>query len=460
MEDLLLHELQVGDTVQGEVLLVKDNVVVVDLHQFTEGTIYLNEYDPKLESFKGVVKQGDTLEAIVKKIDEEHGKILLSRLPLLKKINDKEMLENANSHKVISMKVEKADDYGLHGSYLGNPVVILKKDVDLDPEFDIKTLVGQNIEVKLVDFDDRKKRYIANRKTLLLAALRKERQDEYDSINEGDILEGEVSKIDEHLGVFVRFNQNQGLIRYRELSHTPFKKMEDVVKVGDKVQVKVISKKDNKIDLSRKALLETPFAIFAKEHKVGEVIEGEIKQKLPIGAIVEVAPYVTGLLHKNEISWNPNDNTFAGLKIGNKVSAAILSIDVKRERIGLSLKVLEDNPWAKVKGNVGETINCEITNIIPGRYLEVSALGVTGIIPVNEVTMKEKSSKLEDYYTVGDKVDAVITLIDPKLWKLELSIKRHTARIEREQFEKYMEKEKADEVKTTIGDLYQDLLKK
>jgi ribosomal protein S1 len=92
--------------------------------------------------------------------------------------------------------------------------------------------------------------------------------------------------------------------------------------------------------------------------------------------------------------------------------------------------------------------------------LTVSTLGVDGIINISEVPMKEKSSKLEDYYSEGDEVDAVITFIDPRAWKLELSIKRFTSRVEREQFEEYMKKEQEKETVITLGDLFKEVLKK
>jgi len=455
MEELLLNEIRVGQTVKGTVISVKDNVAVVDLHQFTEGTIYINEYDPQAQSFAGLLKVGDELEAVVKKVDEERGKILLSRLPLLKDARDKEMEEYSHSHKVISVKIEKNNGFGLVASYLGNQVFVPTSEVDLDKDFDINQLVGKTIEVRLRDFDDRRKRYVASRKELQLEEARKVRQAELDNIKEGDVLEGTVEKIDEHLGVFVRFNHNQGLIRYRELAHVRFAKMADVVSVGEKLQVKVIAVNGNKIDLSRKALLETPFAQYVKDHKVSDIVEGEVVQKLAFGAIVNVADNVTALLHKNEISWNPNDNSFNYLKIGSPVKAAIISIDKKREKISLSMKTLVDNPWAKVDANVGDTVECEITAIIPGKMIEVSAFGVTGTIDINEVTMEEKSSKLEDYYAVGDKIKAIVTFVDTRAWKLELSNKRYTSRVARQNFEEYMQKEQENDVKVTIGDLYQ-----
>ena len=459
MEELLVNEISVGDKVTGNVIDVKDNCIMVDLHQFTEGTMYINEYDPKLQSFSGVVKLGDEVSAIVKSVDNERGKIFLSRIPLLVEAQNEVMKDLNKEHKVIKVKIDKNIGFGLVGKYLGNEVFVPSREIDLDKEFNADSLVGQTIEVRLKEFDDRRRRYVASRRELLAEARNQERQNELDSINLNDELEGVVSKIDEHVGVFVRFKFNQGLIRYRELSHTPFNKMEDVVKVGDKVKVLVIGKDGNKIDLSRKALIETPYSVFASKHKVSDVVTGKVVQKLPIGAIVELAPFVTALLHKNEISWNPNDNSFDYLKLNSEVKAQIISIDAKKQRIGLSLKSMEDNPWAKVKGNVGDVLEVEVIEILSGKGLKVACLGVEGFIPLHEVVMKEKSSKLEDYYSVGDKVTAEITAINPKFWRLELSIRRYQNKLERKQFDEYTKKEQEKEVTITLGDLYKDILK-
>lgn len=458
MEELLLDEVKVGDTVNGIVVDVKDNAIMLDIKQFAEGTIYVNEFQPGLDSFKGVVKVGDRVEAVVKKINEESGVILLSRLSLLKIANDKEMENLCEAKDIIKVKITKNVQRGLVGSYLGNEVFVPAGQVDL-LEVDLNNFVNKTIDVKLMEYNEKRHQYVASRREILYQQAKEQKANELASIKEGQVLEGVVSRVDEHLGAFVKFKHNQGLIRYRELSHTPFKKIEEVVKVGDAILVKVLKVDGNRIDLSRKALLATPYEEYAKDHKASEVVTGKVVQKLPFGAIVELVPYVTGLLHANEISWNPNDNRLASMKIGNEVQVAILSIDTKKERIALSMKVLEDNPWSRVKANVGDTVKATITQVVAGRYLVVNALGVDGIININEVPMKEKSSKLEDYYSEGDVVDAIITYLDTKAWKLELSIKKYTSRIEREQFEEYMKKEQEKETTITLGDLFKDILK-
>ena len=462
MEELLLQsEVKVGQKVTGEVINMTEKELVLDIKQFAEGHMYINEYDPTLDSFKGVVNVGDMVECIVMKISENdsHSAIYLSRLPLIKQANNDQMSVLCHSKEVIKVKLTKNVGRGLVGSYLGNEVFVPASQVDM-VEVNLDDFVGKTVEVKLMEHDERRRQYVGSRRELLYQELKAKKASELASFVVGETVSGVVSKIDNNLGAFVKFEHNQGLIRVRELSHIPFKEVSEVVSVGETVTVKVMKVEGNKIDLSLKALVKTPFEVYAEEHKASEVVTGKIVQKLPFGAIVEVAPYVTGLLHVNEISWNPNDNSLASMKVGQELNVAIVNIDSKKERIGLSLKVMVDNPWGRVKAQRGDTVKATITGIVAGRHLTVATLGVDGIIPINEVPMKEKSSKLEDYYSVGDEVDAVITFIDSRAWKLELSIKRFTSRVEREQFEAYMQQEQEKETVITLGDLFKEVLKK
>ena len=472
MEQLLLeNEVKVGDIVKGEVIAINGKELVLDIKQFAEGHMYINEYAPNLDSFEGVLEVGATVECVVMKIsdNDSHSAIYLSRLPLIRKEQNAQMSTLCKSNDVISVKFTKNVGRGLVGSYLGNEVFVPASQVDLE-EVNLDDFVGKTLEVKLVEHNEKRRQYVASRRELLYQALKEARELEYqrlkaakeaelNSFEVGKVVTGVVAKVDENLGAFVKFEHNQGLIHKSQLSHIPFTSVTEVLNVGDTVEAEVLKVNGNKIDLSRKSLLKTPYELYLADHKVSDVVTGTIVQKLPFGCIIEVAPYVRGLLHVNEISWNPNDNSMASMKIGQELSCAIVSLDAKKERVGLSMKVLVDNPWGRVKAQKGDTVKATITSIVAGRHLNVSCLGVDGTIDIKEVPMKEKSSKLEDYYTEGDTVDAIVTFIDTRAWKLELSIKRYTSRIEREQFEDYMKKEQEKETVITLGDLFKDILK-
>ena len=206
-----------------------------------------------------------------------------------------------------------------------------------------------------------------------------------------------------------------------------------------------------------KALLKTPYELFYDEHKVGDTVKGIVNQKLPFGIIIEVAKDVRGLLHKNEFSWNPNDNFDNVVKIGDEVTLGIISLDAKKERIALSRKILEDNPWKDVNVKRGQVIKAKVAEV-SHEGIKVEVQGVLGEIPVGELS-NEHIGKPEDYFAVGDEVEAIVTDARTDLWILKLSIKRVLEIQERASYEKYLESD-SDNDSVTIGDLFEDDLKK
>ena len=196
--------------------------------------------------------------------------------------------------------------------------------------------------------------------------------------------------------------------------------------------------------------------MYAEAHKVSDTVSGKVLQKLPFGIILELDKDVTGLLHKNEFSWNPNDNFESYVKIGDVLKLAITKIDTKAKKISLSKKALEDNPWARVDAKVGDLVDYKVTEV-KQNGLVVETLGVDGFIPASEATIENKND-LSSYYSVGDEGKAYIIDIKPAEWRLRLSIRKYLKEEERKSYEKYLDNN--DEPLTTIGENYADILKK
>ena len=224
----------------------------------------------------------------------------------------------------------------------------------------------------------------------------------------------------------------------KELDHKFVKDPATVVNVGDDIKVKVIKKENDKIELSRKACIISPYQAYKKEHNVGDTVKGKVVNKLPFGILVELTTDVTALLHRTEFSWNPNDNLMASTLIGDEIEAAILKMDDENEKINLSKKVLIDNPWDRVKCQVGDEVEATVTEV-SSKGLNVEAFGVDGFIPSRAILLEGKSSKLEDYYSKGDLVKALVSEVNPKRWILTLDQKAYKNQEERKQFEQYME---------------------
>lgn len=452
--------LKVGQIVEGTVIKVEENTIYLDVQYTTEGKIHLDNYDkPAPDTFFGLVKEGQKVRARVQKITDDPAQILLSRLPLLIEEKFTKIQALVDSGEIIKARVKQVLEKGLVLNYLENEVFLPYSLLDYDLVKEKEILKGKVLEVQIIEatLKGRSKRIVGSRKAIFekerQAAYEQrlqDRQSELDEINTGDVIKGVVDKIEAHAAT-IRFNHVVGLLRISQVSHYRIDKIEDVLTLGEEIDVKIIKKEGNRLDLSIKALQKTPYEEFYDAHNVGDQITGTVFQKLPFGIIVEVAKDVRGLLHKNEFSWNPSDNFESVVKIGDEVTLAIIQLDPKKERIALSKKSLEDNPWKNVSLKRGDIVDAVVQSVSKDG-IEVMVQGVLGDIQASDLS-NEKIGKPEDYFAVGDEVKAVVTEANRDTWSLKLSIRRILEKAERESFEQYLEDEETDK-NPTIGDLF------
>ena len=442
-------ELRVRDVVEGVVVQIEDNTIYLDVKQFTEAVMHLDHFtnDKNVTSFKGLVKVGDTIKCQVTKITEEH--IFVSRLNQLSEENYKQVIEAASEGKKVKVTVKKEVNKGFMVDYNGNQVFMPSSLAGKD------TKVGDKFEVQILPSEDEKRKPIASRKAVLDQEYQAAKANELAQINVGDVIEANVAKVEKY-GAFLKFGMVQGLLRAKDYSHK-FVDITKEVKVGDSLKVQVVKKdENNKLEFSRKILIDTPYQAFVKEHKVSDKVVGKVVEKTGFGLILELAEDVKGLLHKSEYSHNPNDNLASVLKIGDTVEVAIIGLNDAKEKISLSRKALMDNPWERVDAKVGDVVDVKVTEVTEAG-LKVEAIGVDGFVPASEA-IAEKKNDLSSYFAVGDQAKAIITEINPKEWRLKLSIRKHQENESRKDFEKYLsEKEEAN---SNLGEMFKDVLDK
>ena len=461
-----IRTLRVGQVVEGTVVKIEENTIYLDVKYMTEGKIHLDNYDkPAPETFFGLLKQGDKVKARVQKITDDPAQILLSRLPLLAEENFEKLQQLVESQEVVKARVTKVLDKGLILNCLDNEVFLPFSLLDFELLKEKDKLKGKKLDINIIEATKkgRSRRIVGSRKAIFEKERQmqyekrlEERQNELDDINTGDVLKGTVDKLEPHAAT-IRFDHVVGLLRISQVSHYRIEKIEDVLSLGQDIDVKVIKKEGNRLDLSIKALQKTPYEAFYDAHKVGDTVKGTVFQKLPFGIIVEVDKDVRGLLHKNEFSWNPNDNFDSHVKIGDDVELSILNMDSKKERIALSRKALIDNPWKNVTVKRGQVIKA-VVDSVEKEGVNVFVDGVTGFIPLSELS-NEKIGRPEDYFAKGDEVEAIVTDVNKEQWILKLSIRRVLEKLERASFEKYLEDDEKDD-QQTIGDLFEEDLKK
>ncbi len=448
--ELDTKELKVKDVVEGEVVQIEDDKIYLDIKQFTEAQMHLDHYttDKTITSFKGLVNKGDKIKCQITKIDDE--KIFVSRLHQLSEENYKNVIEASKTGKKVNVTVKKEVNQGYMVDYNGNSIFMPKSVAGAD------TKIGDKIEVIILPAKEENKKPIASRKALLDLEYQEAKSLELSKINVGDVIEAKVVKVEKY-GAFLKYGMVQGLLRAKDYSHK-FVDIQKEIKNGDVFNVKVIKKdENNKLEFSRKVLIDTPYEAFVKEHKISDKISGKVVEKTGFGLILEIAPDLKGLLHRSEYSHNPNDNLANVVKIGDVLDVAIIGLNDSKEKVSLSRKALMDNPWEKVDAKVGDVVDVKITSITDAG-LNVDAIGVDGFIPLSEA-LSEGKKDLSAFYAIGDEAKAIIIEINPKEWRLKLSIKKYEEIESRKEFEKYLN-EDSENANSNLGEMFKDVLDK
>ena len=442
-----LSNLKVGDIVTGKVIKVEPNQVLVDVGYAFEGSVYKEHLsNEKITDCNDVVKVGDDLKVKVTKISHGDDKnvLMLSCLDLERKAKLEQYKAELEVDKNIEAKVTQSVKGGLllkfHGIeiFVPDSLVSLKTTTPEELAALKNDLVGKNEMVKIIEIRNEKGRdkYIGSRKQVEYETLKTQEKAELAELSVGKILKGQIERITE-FGAFVKIGEHvEGLIHISELSHYHTNKVEEVVKVGDEVTVKIIKIAGKKISLSIRALQEKPWNLFVKNHKVGETVKGKVWKKMQFGMLIEVEREIRGLLSRFDYSWNPNDNLAGQVQVGDELELQLTSIDNEKEQFTLSKKHLEYNPWADIKIRVGETVSATVKTILEkGAVVEVS--GVEAFLPISELK-EDRVQKVDEVVSVGDVLSVEVLQVFPKEWKMTVSLKKAQDKVNRSEFESHL----------------------
>ena len=345
----MINDIKEGDKVTGEVQQVEDKQVVVHINGGKyNGIIPISQLSTHhIEKPNEVVKEGDEIEAYVTKIefDEENdsGAYILSKRQLETEQSYDYLQEKLDNNEVIEAKVTEVVKGGLVVD-VGQRGFVPASLISTDFIEDFSDFEGQTIKIKVEELDPENNRVILSRKAVEQAENEVKKASLLDSLNAGDVIEGTVARLT-NFGAFVDIGGVDGLVHVSELSHQHVQSPEEVVSVGDKVNVKVksVEKDTERISLSIKDTLPTPFAQIKGQFHENDVIEGTVVRLANFGAFVEIAPGVQGLVHISEIDHKRIGTPGEVLEPGQQVSVKILGIDEENERVSLSIKATLPN---------------------------------------------------------------------------------------------------------------------
>ncbi len=328
-----------GDIVKGVVVGVDAEGAMVDVGYKSEGLIparelsIRNNVDPR-----EVVEVGEEVEAVVLDMEDDEGRMILSKKRAMYERawgRIQAIADEGGTVEGTVIEVVKGGlivDIGLRG-FLPASLVDLRRVRDLDP------YIGETITAKVIELDRARNNVVLSRRAHLEEALAEERTEFMDNLHEGEIREGTVSSV-VNFGAFVDLGGMDGLVHVSELSWQHVNHPSELVKVGDKVTVKVleVDRDRERISLSIRQTAEDPWETFASAHEVGDVVEGTVTKTVPFGAFVSVAEGVEGLVHVSEIAMHRVESPELELSIGQKVQVKITEKEDERRRISLSIK--------------------------------------------------------------------------------------------------------------------------
>ena len=332
-----------GEIVQGTVIDVKDDEIILNIGYKADGIITKNEYtNDSSVVLTDVVKPGDTMEAKVLKVNDGEGQVTLTYKRLAAEKGNKRLEEAFENQEVLKAPVTQVLDGGLCVNVEEARVFIPASLVSDTYEKDLSKYADQEIEFVITEFNPRRRRIIGNRKQLLLAEKAEKQKELLAKINVGDKVEGVVKNVTD-FGAFIDLGGADGLLHISEMSWGRVENPKKVFTVGETVKVMIKDIKGEKIALTMKFPEENPWLTAAEDFAVGNVVKGKVARMTDFGAFVELAPGVDALLHVSQISREHVAKPSDVLSIGQEIEAKVVDFNGEDRKISLSMKALEDH---------------------------------------------------------------------------------------------------------------------
>lgn len=339
LKDYDVKKLNVGDIVKGEILSINNDEAMVNINYYRDGIVKRSEISHDEVEISEVLNVGDTINLMIVNLDDGDGNVLLSKNKADEIIAWDEVKASYKNNETLTLKVKEQVKGGVVALYKGIRVFIPGSQVSRERGVELSTLVGKELEVRVIEFDKRDKKVVASRRILEEEQYNEEKKALWNSVKKGEKREGKVTRIAK-FGAFVDIGGIEGLVHLSDLAWGRVKRVEDVVSVGDRVEVYVgdFDKEKERLSLAIKDIKKDPWEDAKSTLKVNDVVTGKVVKFLNFGAFVEVLPGVEGLVHISEITEDNIAKPSDVLTIGGEVKVKILDINSADKKMSLSIK--------------------------------------------------------------------------------------------------------------------------
>ncbi|MCQ2379453.1 MAG: 30S ribosomal protein S1 [Victivallaceae bacterium] len=413
-----------GEIVKGKISKKRMDGAMVDIGFKTDGFVPKEEFANTFEE----AKEGDEIEVYIEEIENRQNTPTLS----LEKARsarawNRITTEYGEGH-VVKGFMRKRVKGGIMVDIEGFPAFLPGSQLSVGPVRDIDEFIGKEFDVKIIKINTERRNIVVSKRELDSEGMREKREQRMTEMNVGDRITGVIKNITD-FGAFIDLGGVDGLLHITDISWGRIARPDDVLRVGEEIEVQVIGidRERGRVSLGLKQLSPNPWDQVADKYPAGTKIHGKVANVQPYGAFVELEAGVEGLIHVTEMSWTKRINRADDvLHPGDEVDAVVLQVDRESRRISLGMRQTERNPWEvlaekypKGKRIVGKVRN--MTNY--GAFVEIEN-DIDGMIHVSDMSWTRKINNPSELLKPGQEVEVVILDINPQQQRISLGLKQ------------------------------------
>ncbi len=421
--DATSRSFNVNEIIDGHVLSINGDEVLVDIGYKSEGIVTLDEW----EDDQTKPNVGDTIQVLLEEIEDDYGLILLSKRKADRVREWEEVTSKHSEGDVVTGHVVRKIKGGLLID-IGVNVFLPASQVDIRRPPDIGEYIGKDIECVILKIDDSRRNIVVSRRKLIEDQRAEMKRKLMEEIEEGQLRKGVVKNIAD-FGAFVDLGGIDGLLHITDMSWGRISHPTEVVKIDDEIEVMIlnIDREKEKIALGLKQKFPSPWDEVETKYPIGSRIKGEVVNVMSYGAFVKLEDGIEGLVHISEMSWTKRVNHPSELvNIGDEVEVMVLGINTDKQEISLGMKQILPNPWDDVseKYPVGSQVKGTVRNLTNyGAFIELEE-GVDGLLHVSDMSWTRKIAHASEMLKKGDEIQCVVISVDEDRKRIALGLKQ------------------------------------
>ncbi len=419
------RDFKVGDIVEGKVVEVQQDFVLVDINYKAEGLIPIGEF--RMVEGQRDIKVGDDIEVYIDRIETDTGMVGLSKdkADMLRAWND---ISRAAENEEIIEGVVIAKVKGGLSVDIGVKAFLPGSQIDLRPVRNMDSFIGKKYKFKVIKFNKKRGNIVLSRRAILEQERENLKNQTIDAMREGSIVMGMVKNITDY-GVFIDLGGMDGLLHITDMSWGRVKHPSEMVGVGDEIKVKVLKYDSEKerVSLGLKQLHEDPWEAVKENYPSGTKLQGVVVSLADYGAFIELDEGIEGLIHVSEMSWTKRvKHPSQIVSVGEGVEVVVLEVDTDNRRISLGMKQLQPNPWIELRDSYppGTIIEGETKSITEfGVFIGIED-GIDGLVHISDFSWTKRVNHPSEMFKKGEKVRAVVLGVDIENERFSLGVKQ------------------------------------